>query len=208
MTNRRPFEWPWRQICASAVWCLGAMHPAMAQTRIDAAAMYLVPGAFDPGGVALTQLVFYSVDPIELSSFSFSLRWDSDQVALATSGEGSMPQWQQTLAAYGVLSWQQVSTTEIAGQWAAAGGPSGPTVLPVSPSQRIAPLLHFQTSPAQTGPFTVTFEFPGLRYADGVPVDTGSGFYNSVTLTPVPEPGAAWMLMLGALLLALRRRSA
>lgn len=174
-----------------------AVTTAGAQTRIDAAAMYLIPGTFAPGGVAATQFVFYSVEAVELSFFSFSVRWDSDQVALLETGPGSMSEWALALSGFGPLTWQQVSATEVAGQWSATAGPGGLTALPVSPLQRIQPLLRFQTTVAQTTPFSVTFEFPGLLYADGVPVDTGSGFYNSTILTPVPEPTAGLLLLLG-----------
>lgn len=178
-----------------------AAQPTHAQTRIDASAMYLLPGSFLPGGTARTQFIFYSFDPVELSTFSFSVRWDSDQVALQDTGPGSIAAWADTLQPYGPLTWQQVSATEIAGRWTGTV-----QAWPLSPDHRVQPLLHFQTTAAQTTPFTITFELPDLRYADGAPVDTGSGFYNSITLSPVPEPHAAWLLLAGGCALGWRHR--
>ncbi len=203
-------QWMSTMLHIAALACgAGGLATAQAQSRADEVLLYLAPAQFAPGAVAMTRFVFSTAPAIELGAFSFLMTWDDARAQPVESGGGSMVSWAAQLAPLGPLVWSQIGPDAVTGSWSADPAAPGNGVLTVSHPAPLQPMLGFQTQEDMRQPFVVTFQLFDMFYADGVPVDTGSGFFNSGTLTPVPE-AATWAMWLpGAGLLALfwRRRS-
>lgn len=194
------------RIAALTVLVLGG-SPAHALSFFDEITLYLTSGSFTPGATASTTFTFGSKPAVDLSAFDFQLSWDNALATPVASGAGSVAAWAELLGAKGSVSLDFSAPQVIKGRWTAdpVGGASN--WINTDYSHPVQPLFSFDTSSSLNAPFVVRMELTNIKNSAGDAMDTGSGFFNTGTLSPVPEP-SAWLGMMGGLaaLGAWRRR--
>jgi len=200
----------YRRIAVFAIACAASL-PARALTYVDEVTFFIANAAFHPGGIASAKGAFATSPGIELSSFSFTLTWDSTQVSPVATGAGSIREWATSLDGLGTFTSQATGAQSISGTWLASYSSSPENLIEVSYARPMALTFNFQTTPAFNSQFLVSFELFDLVLLSGETLDTGSGFVSSATMTPapIPEP-ASWSLLLcgiAGLAIASTRRS-
>lgn len=179
-------------------------------TRVDEVTYFLTPGTFEPGGRVLTLLTFSTIPGVQIQAFDFTFAWDSAGVSHVQDGAGSWQAVASELSAPGTFSSAVAGASSVTARWTATD-PSAPEgLLTVGAATPVRVNVGFEVAPALTSPFVVSVDMANILLADGTLLDTGSGYINWATMTPVPEPGGFWTivsgLVLGSALLRRRQR--
>lgn len=191
---------PWQRDAAFlAVVASLACAPAQARTFVDELTYYLTADTFSPGGLATTTVTFATKPGISLSAFSFEMTWSSPLVTPLPSGQGSLASWGESLASRGNFTLGQVQALSVSGRWVASALAPSPDVIPIPYAHPLQPVFSLQTAPELASSFVVSFQFYDIADGAGDMVDTGSGFINWATMTPVHEPQAVLLWLCGAM---------
>jgi hypothetical protein len=210
METCRPSASAWlARVAATAALLLGASQ-AQAIVFWDELTFYLTHASYRPGEAVSTDFTFGTRPGIDLSSFEFTLAWDTPLASPVPTGPGSVAAWAAVLGAKGSVSYGSPTPLSIKGLWTADPLGGAANLISTDYSHYVQATFTFETSSALAQPFIVSIELTNLKDATGEAVDTGSGFINWATMTPVPEP-AGWLAFpcgMGALacLRAARRR--
>jgi hypothetical protein len=204
LSSPRPLAGVWhpvrrfgRHLLGAALLAFAAIQPAQAIVFWDEVTLYLTHSSFSPGGTATTTFYFGSNPAFELSSFDFTLTWDSPLATPVAAGPGSVDDWMASLASKGPTSYAPAGPQVIKGGWTAdpLGGPD--SLISTSYSKLKWATFSFETSPALNAPFVVSIELTNIKEAGGDVMDLGSGSINWATMTPVPEPAAGLLWLAG-----------
>ncbi|KQW41973.1 MULTISPECIES: PEP-CTERM sorting domain-containing protein [unclassified Roseateles] len=194
------------RIAALGALALGCSQ-ANALVSWDEVTFYLTYASYSPGDAVSTNFTFGTKPGIDLSSFEFTLAWDNVLATPVASGPGSVADWAAALGTKGSVSYSFATPLSIKGAWTADPLGGAASLISTDYAHYVKASFAFETSPALNLPFVVSIELTNIKDATGDTVDTGSGFINWATMTPVPEP-ASWLGMacgMGAL--ACLRRS-
>ncbi|MDR7295367.1 hypothetical protein J2X16_000688 [Pelomonas aquatica] len=185
---------------------MASSQPAQAIAYFDEITFYLTSGTFSPGDSVSTTFTFGAKPGVDLSAFEFELSWDNALATPFASGPGSVAAWAAALATKGSVSVDYSGAQLIKGQWTADPLGGVGSLISTDYSNPVKAVFSFEASPTLNIPFVVRIELTNIKNAAGELMDTGSGFYNFGTLSPVPEPGI-WLSMAGGLaaIAALRR---
>lgn len=172
----------------------------------DEVTFYLTYASFSPGESVSTDFTFGTKPGIELSSFEFMLAWDNPLASPVASGPGSVADWAALLGAKGSVNYGFATPQSIKGTWVADPVGGVDSLISTDYAHYVKATFTFETGAMLKSPFVVTIELSNIKDATGDTVDTGSGFINWATMTPVPEP-ASWAALAGGLaaLACLRR---
>lgn len=183
-----------------------ATSPARALTYWDEVTFYLTYASFTPGDTVSSTFTFGTKPALDLSSFEFTLTWDNPLASPVASGPGSVADWASVLGAKGSVNYGFAGSQSIKGAWST--DPLGGTANLISTDYAtpVRTTFSFETNPALKVPFVISIELTNIKDATGDTVDTGSGFINWATLTPVPEPAGWACLAFGLAALATLRR--
>lgn len=199
-----------RRLFGAALLAVAASQPAQAIVFWDEVTLYLTHSSFSPGSTVSTTFYFGSNPAFELSSFDFTLSWDSPLATPVATGPGSVDDWVATLANKGTATYASAGPQVIRGGWT-ADPLSGPDrFISTSYSKLKWATFSFETSAALSTPFVVSIDLTNIKEAGGDVMDLGSGFINWATMTPVPEPviGLQWLAgVLGCAWAARRHRA-
>lgn len=197
-----------RPACLAAILTLGlaGIKPAQAVTTWDEVTFYLTYASYTPGDNVSTTFTFGTKPAIDLSAFEFTLSWDNVLATPLSSGPGSVEDWASALSLKGSVDYGFTAPQVIKGSWTADPLGGSASFISTSYDDPVRTVFTFETSSALETPFVVSIELTNIKDAAGDTVDTGSGFINWATMTPVPEP-AHWLgLMSGVAILACLRR--
>lgn len=192
-TRRRSLRAVPARIAAVAALALGASH-AQAIVFWDEVTFYLTYASYTPGDTVSTNFTFGTRPGIDLSSFEFTLTWDNALATPIASGPGSVADWAASLGAKGSVNYGFATPASIKGTWTADPLGGAANLISTDYAHYVKATFTFETSAALNVPFVVSIELASIKDATGDTVDTGSGFINWATMTPVPEP-ASWVGM-------------
>lgn len=199
-----------RHLLTAALLVLAGSQPAQAIVFWEEVTLYLTHGNFRPGHAVETAFYFGTKPAFELSSFDFTLTWDSPLVSPAETGPGSVAEWVSTLSSKGSASFAPAGPQALQGHWVADSLGGSASLISTSYDYLHWASFRFETSAALDQPFVISFELTNLKDASGEPIDLGSGFINWATMTPVPVPepvsGLQWLAGVLGCAWAARRR--
>lgn len=193
-------------LAAIAALAMAGSQPAQALAFFDEITFYLTSGSYDPGDRVSTTFTFGAKPGVDLSAFEFQLSWDNTLVTSPASGPGSVAAWAEVLSAKGSVSLDFSGAQVIKGQWTADPLGGSGSLISTDYSNPVKAVFSFETSSALNVPFIVRIELTNIKNATGELMDTGSGFYNWATLSPVPEPSNWLALTCGLAAIAALRR--
>lgn len=193
-------------LAAVALLTMAGGQSAHALAYFDEITFYLTYGSFEPGGSASTTFTFGAKPGVDLSAFEFLLTWDNALATPVASGPGSVADWATALSAKGPVTLDYSEPQVIKGSWMSDPLGGAGSLISTDYSNPIRAVFSFETSPLLSTGFEVSIEVINIKNADGEAMDTGSGFINWATLSPVPEP-STWLTLMGGLaaVAALRR---
>lgn len=194
-------------LAAVAALALGGVQPAHAIAFWDEVTLYLTYASYSPGNTVDTTFYFGSKPAVDLSSFDFTLTWDTALAAPVASGPGSVADWMASLSSKGTTSYSSTNPQVIKGSWMAEPLGGASSFISTDYSNLKWAVFTFETSAALNVPFVVSIELTNIKNSSGEPMDTGSGFINWATMTPVPEPSIWLTLICGLAVAAIFRRA-
>jgi len=181
-------------LAAVAAVAIAGSQPAQALAFFDEVTFYLTYGNFTPGDNASTTFTFGAKPGVDLSAFEFQLSWDTALATPVASGPGSVAAWAELMSAKGSVNLDFSGAQIIKGQWTADPLGGAASLISTDYSNPVKPVFSFETAAALNVPFVVRIELTNIKNATGELMDTGSGFFNTATLSPVPEP-STWLAL-------------
>lgn len=185
------------RLAAIAALALVGVPHAQAAAFWDEVTLYLTNANFTPGNTVDTTFYFGSKPAVDLSSFEFTLAWNSELASTVGSGPGSVDDWMNSLSGKGSSSYSSPVPQVIKGSWTADPSGGASSLISTDYSDLKWAVFTFDTSAELNVPFIVSIELTNIKNSAGNAMDTGSGFINWATMTPVPEPSIWLTLILG-----------